>query len=329
MVGRTARARDRSASLSSASRRRRRRRPGSRTGRSARRSSCAPAARPGRRVLAASTCSSSPAISVCGRHPVEHRHRRPRRRAGRATGNRAERGTASRATASSSRVVARRAGTRRRSARTPVADRVLERPARRRVRVALRRHGARSAAATDSPSPAGRRRSKSVSKAGRCSWRLTSVAASAARSCSRSSRSTAPHGLDRVEPLGHRDRQPGLAQSGDEADVPIEQRHRRDGQAEFLGARAWSEGCLRTTPSVRGDRLLVEVVDAEGEQGARPVDGLGDRGRLLQLQRAQGRGGPRQLLRERRLDVGHLGQDDVALALGRSGSRGAGTGSAA
>ena len=65
-----------------------------------------------------------------------------------------------------------------------------------------------------------------------------------------------------------------------------------------------------------GDRLLVEVADLQGDQGARPVDGLGDRRRLLELQLAQPADGGDQLLGDPVVETVDLGGDDLPLPLG-------------
>ena len=65
--------------------------------------------------------------------------------------------------------------------------------------------------------------SKTASKVTRCGWRLTSVAAYAARTVSRSCQRTRSSAADRVEALGERHRQPRGAQRLDEADVGVEE----------------------------------------------------------------------------------------------------------
>ena len=61
----------------------------------------------------------------------------------------------------------------------------------------------------------------------------------------------------------------------------------------------------------------VQLLDPEHRQCARPVDGLGDRGRLAQLQLAQPADDVDQLLGQRLREPGVLAADDLQLALGR------------
>src|SRR5690606_16557787 len=88
-------------------------------------------------------------------------------------------------------------------------------------------------------------------------------------------------------------------------------------QSQFLGGALLVGDVLEDDAEGAGDGGLVQVVQAEGEQGARPVDGLGDRRGLLDVQVAQRPDGADELLGQFRLDAGDLGEDDVALPLGR------------
>ena len=63
------------------------------------------------------------------------------------------------------------------------------------------------------------------------------------------------------------------------------------------------------------DGRLVEGPGAERDEGARPVDGLRDRGGLAQLHVAQLADHLDDLTRQPFLDLGHLRDDDLALAL--------------
>ena len=64
------------------------------------------------------------------------------------------------------------------------------------------------------------------------------------------------------------------------------------------------------------DRLVVEVVDLQRDQRARPVDGLRDGRRLLELELAQPADGGDELLGDLGLELGHLRQHDLPLAGG-------------
>ena len=76
-----------------------------------------------------------------------------------------------------------------------------------------------------------------------------------------------------------------------------------------------------------GQHRGVELLHAEHGQRAGPVDGLGDRGRLAQLQLAQPADDLDQLLGQRLGQPGVLAAHDLQLALGRRGSPGTGAGS--
>src|SRR5680860_1634923 len=56
--------------------------------------------------------------------------------------------------------------------------------------------------------------------------------------------------LDRIEALGERDREPGVAQRLHELDVPVEEAHVARNLSSRT-ARSWSLACLSTTPRVR------------------------------------------------------------------------------
>ena len=93
----------------------------------------------------------------------------------------------------------------------------------------------------------------------------------------------------RVEVLGQRHRQPRRTQGLDEGDVPVEQRHgaQRLAAAQRLERLVVVGGVLEDDAERRVDGRRVEVVDLERDQGARPVDRLRDRRRLLELELAQ------------------------------------------
>src|SRR2546421_320312 len=63
------------------------------------------------------------------------------------------------------------------------------------------------------------------------------------------------------------------------------------------------------------DQLGIDLVLAQEQERLRPVDGLGDRRRLLQLELPDGSHDARDLLRELVVDVGDAHPDDVLLAL--------------
>ena len=184
----------------------------------ARRSASPPRSSPG------STCSSRPAISVCARHPLEHRHPRPGRLARHVRpGTRPNAATASRATPSSRRSSPSRRYVGELGA-DPVAHRVLERAAVRGVRIA----GGGSVPDAGARRFAGHRRVEEVEHA--VERRPVHLPLDQRRG-ERGAQLLAVEQVDRaastrhgVEPLGDRHRQPGLAQRGDEADVPVEQR---------------------------------------------------------------------------------------------------------
>ena len=157
--------------------------------------------------------------------------------------------------------------------------------------------------------------SNSASKVGRCDCRLTRVAAYPSRMV----RALGPvEGLergDRVQVLGQRDRQPGGPQRLQEGDVPVDQAtpHR---QPQLLDGPLVVGVVLEDHAEGVGDRLLVEVPDLQRDQGARPVDRLGDRRRLLELQLAQPADGGDQLLGDPVVEAVDLGGDDLPLPLG-------------
>src|SRR6266496_698838 len=63
------------------------------------------------------------------------------------------------------------------------------------------------------------------------------------------------------------------------------------------------------------DQLGIDLILAQEQERLRPVDGLGDRRRLLQLELPDGPHDACNLLRELVVDVGHAHPDDVLLAL--------------
>jgi hypothetical protein len=83
-----------------------------------------------------------------------------------------------------------------------------------------------------------------------------------------------------------------------------------------MSVSARAGGVLEDDAEGVGDGLVVEVADLEGHQGAGPVDRLGDRGRLLELQLAEPGDRRHQLAGHQVVEVGHLRGDDLALALG-------------
>ena len=80
-------------------------------------------------------------------------------------------------------------------------------------------------------------------------------------------------------------------------------------------ARSWSSRYFNTVPSVALDRALVELGDTEGAERLRPVDGLGDAGRLVHVEPAHRLDRGRHLTGERLDHVGHADAHDLDLAL--------------
>ena len=76
-----------------------------------------------------------------------------------------------------------------------------------------------------------------------------------------------------------------------------------------------SDWYFSSTCSVSPITCGIDLVLAEVEQRAGPVDRLGDRRRLLQVELADRTHDPRDLLRELVVDLGHADADDVLLAL--------------
>ena len=126
--------------------------------------------------------------------------------------------------------------------------------------------------------------------------------------------------LDRlhgVEVLGQRHRQPRVAELCDEASHQIEHRIRPGylSTDSSFAALAMSVWYLSRMCSVSLACCGVDVVDAEQHERAGPVDRLGHRRRLLQVELADRAHDAGDLVGEVVGDVGHLGQHDLLLAL--------------
>ncbi len=140
---------------------------------------------------------------------------------------------------------------------------------------------------------------------------------------------------DGVEVLGERDRQAGAPQRLEEGDVAVDQpapacaspvAHR---SSQLLDRAVVVGAVLEDDAEGVGDGLVVEVADLERDQGAGPVDGLGDRRRLLELELAQPADRRDQLAR-RPCRRGRAPASRRSRARARRrGSRGAGRGSGA
>ena len=87
-------------------------------------------------------------------------------------------------------------------------------------------------------------------------------------------------------------------------------------QLQLLDRALLVGGVLEHDAERARDRGLVEVADLQRDQGARPVDGLRDRRRLLELQLAQPGDHVDELGGDLVVEAGHLAGDDRPLALG-------------
>ena len=184
-----------------------------------------------------------------------------------------------------------------------------------------------------SPTSRGKKRSKSASKVGRWLCFLTSVAAYAA--CTRLA--VAPRRASRA-PRPRRGPRPARPAARPRA---APRRRRCAGRAARcscqpprlaqpqLADRALLVGGVLEHDAERVvDGLVVEVADLERDQRARPVDGLGDRRGLLQLELAQPRDGRRPAGRPPAPRGRAPGTARSRARAPRRGSRGAGRGSA-
>src|SRR3954452_19834611 len=133
----------------------------------------------------------------------------------------------------------------------------------------------------------GYQRSKRVSKVVRCAGRLSTQAAYACRRASRSSSSIAPSARvqsstsasDTVRPAWRSASRNAISRSTSPVAMSV--------QLQLLDGAGVVAGVLEDDTERLVHRLLVEGVEAEGDERLRPVDGLRDRRALLQLQSAQ------------------------------------------
>src|SRR5215216_3209723 len=130
--------------------------------------------------------------------------------------------------------------------------------------------------------------SKTASKVTRCGWRFTSVAAYAARTVSRSCQRTFSRALIASSPSASDTDRPAERNASTK---PMWVSSRLIGslrrQLELFDRTALVRGVLEDHAQRAGDGRLVEVGDLERDQRARPVDGLRDGRRLLELELAQ------------------------------------------
>ncbi len=108
---------------------------------------------------------------------------------------------------------------------------------------------------------------------------------------------------------------PGVAQFGDETGEQVEHGVAYLSTASSLAALAMSVWYLSRMWSVSLACVGVDVLDAEQHEGAGPVDRLGDRRRLLQVELADRPHDAGDLIGEVLADARHLGQHDLLLAL--------------
>ena len=179
-------------------------------------------------------------------------------------------------------------------------------------------------------------RSKTSSKRRRSSCDLASVAASASRKSSRSVHGTDLDRGEGVEDLGGADRDALGAQLLAEADELRRRtsRPRRAGAPAALARRSPAGGTApgEPHPDPLGDEvevgpvldddahrlaegLGVDLVGAEQQQRPRPVDRLGDRGRLLEVELADHPDDLDEPAGERLVELGRVQADDLDLAL--------------
>ena len=252
---------------------------------------------------------------------------------------------------------ARRGGRRRRSRAGP--DRASRRRcprrspggsprAARRGRAGRRRRSAAPRAPCSSASASAARkkwRSKSSSKTRRSSWDLATVAASASRKSRgrsrgprraprrrRGSRRCRPRRPPRAAPRRRRaaapavvaisSRSPASASLGRSAPS-------RELDRDPLGDEVDVGAVLDDDAHRLLEGLAVDVVGADQQQRPRPVDRLGDRGRLLQVELADHVDDLDQAPRQALVELGRVQADDLELALDRRDSRARDRGSGA
>src|SRR5687768_15604233 len=119
--------------------------------------------------------------------------------------------------------------------------------------------------------------SKTASKVTRCGWRLTSVAAYAARTVSRSCQLTCSSALIASSPSASDTDRPA-ERSASTKPMWVSSRLIRSlrRQLELLDRAPLVRGVLEHDTQRAYDVRLVEVTDLERDEGARPVDGLRD-----------------------------------------------------
>ena len=210
------------------------------------------------------------------------------------------------------------------------------------ARAARRR---RSAAASSKPSPSvhalappprasaarKKKRSNTSSNTRRSSGDFASVAASASLKSARTSHGTSRSAANAssssdvpiatpsprsssVKPIRRASRPGGTALSGSRA----RPRHRappRQPHADARGDRVEVGAVLDDDRHRLAERLRVEVLGAEQQQRARPVDRLGDRRRLLEVELAHLLHDPDELARDRLAQLGRVQPHDLQLVL--------------
>src|SRR6185437_8289070 len=156
--------------------------------------------------------------------------------------------------------------------------------------------------------------SKAVSKARQCDELFTSVAASAYFRPSRSSSgmclTASAASRCSVSETGKPERRSSVTKPARRSST-VARRSVRRGRQELLGGPL--DVGLVLQQDVQGVLRLrgVDRLHAEQDERAGPVEGLGDRGCLAQLQRAQRAHDPRHLVGELLADAGHLGPHDL------------------
>src|SRR3954454_18327629 len=182
-----------------------------------------------------------------------------------------------------------------------------------------------------------KKRSKTRSKMRRSSWDFASVAASPSRKSSASvhgtSRSTSNASSSSLVPTATPSprssspnwsrcaARPGGASSGGVAPYSAALRLAggrgtdRQLHPDALGDDVEVGAVLDDDRQRLREHLLVDVVGAEQQQRARPVDRLGDRGRLLEIELADHRDDLDELARDGVVEVGRVELDDLELVL--------------